>query len=594
MDQARRISVGLLVVAFAVAACGSQETSPSPSAGPNGTPSATPSAGSPAPSSSPAASPSGPSDAFLGAVVKTVSGDVRMRSEPRVSDDSVKYDPLLPLGTELQVVGGPVEASGYTWYQVEPLGFTLKSGASRAWVAAADHDGTPWIGVAEPAITGIDVAMSAVSRRPADAKQARAAATAIDAFGIDIYRQMLADPTIDGASRNMVFSPTSIALALGMVRAGAKGTTASQIDDVLHASSQATLGPGYGSLEQLIASRDGTYQDDEGHSHELALKIANSSFAQKGWPIEQSFLDEIARTFGSGQQLVDYTADPDAARQTINAWVSRQTERRIPKLLGSNDVTTGTRLYLVNAVYLKANWLVPFADGETTARPFHRSATSVSDVPTMRLFGGQEVPYVKGAGWRATELRYRGPGDTPPLAMTLIMPDDLATFESRLSGAQVGQIAASLAKERTRLAKDISYGPQPEDCGSYPYSLSLFMPRFSIDTRAQLKGLLAALGMPDAFSAGTADFSGIHRPTSQSDTLYIGNVIHQANIDVDEKGTEAAAATAIGMDTGGCTGPQPAKEVTLRLDHPFFFALRDLETGAILFAGRVVDPAATS
>jgi serpin B len=515
-----------------------------------------------------------------------------MRSQPRVSDDSVKYEPLLPLGTELQVVGGPVTASGYTWYQVEPISFALAGGISRAWVAAADHDGTPWIGVAEPAIAGLDVAMSAAVRAAADPKAARSSATSVDAFGIDLYRRMLADPKLDLRGRNMVFSPTSIALALGMVRAGANGTTASQIDDVMHASSKNTLGSGLGSLEQVIASRDGTYRDDEGHSHQLALKIANSSFAQQGWPIEPAFLDAIAKTFGSGQQLVDYEADPAAARETINAWVSRQTARRIPKLLGASDVTTDTRLYLVNAVYLKANWLLPFRDDGTTSRPFHRTATAVSNVPTMQLSGGQEVPYVKGDGWRATELRYRGSGDSSPLAMTLIMPDDLAKFEAGLSGAQVSRIGASLAKERTRLTNDITHGSQPEDCGAYPYSLALFMPRFSIDTRAQLKTLLAALGMPDAFLPDKADFSGIHQPASPGESLYIGNVIHQANIDVDEKGTEAAAATAIGMDTGGCTGPQPAKEITLRLDRPFFFALRDLETGAILFAGRVVDPSA--
>ena len=194
----------------------------------------------------------------------------------------------------------------------------------------------------------------------------------------------------------------------------------------------------------------------------------------------------------------------------------------------------------------------------------------------MHLRGGQEVPYVKGDGWRATELRYLGPDGTSPLAMTLIMPDDLATFESRLTGTEVSKIAASLAKERTRLVDDVTEGTEPEDCGSYPYSLSLFMPRFSIDTRAQLKELLAALGMPDAFSAGTADFSGIHVPTGSDGPIHIGNVIHQANIDVDEKGTEAAAATAIGMDTRRLHGaaarqgghPAPRPSVLLRAARP--------------------------
>ena len=186
----------------------------------------------------------------------------------------------------------------------------------------------------------------------------------------------------------------------------------------------------------------------------------------------------------------------------------------------------------------------------------------------MRLRGEQEVPYVRGDGWRATELRYRGRDGTYPLAMDLIMPTDLEAFEEEVTFATTEDM----------------------DCGSYPYSLQLHMPKFGVETRAKLSEALAALGMPTAFDAGSADFTGIHVPDASEGPIYIANVIHQANIDVDETGTEAAAATAIGMDTGGCTGPWPAKDVTLRLDHPFLFVLRDLETGTILFMGRVVDP----
>ena len=331
---------------------------------------------------------------------------------------------------------------------------------------------------------------SAVERRPADAKAAKTAATSITAFGIDFYRRMLADPSLDLKGKNVVFSPTSIALALGMVRAGAKGRTAAQIDEVLHAADWDTFGPALGSLGEVIASRDGTYDDDEGHLHALALRIANSSFAQRGWAIEPGYLDAIARDFGASQRLVDYMADPEAARKTINAWVSRQTEQRIPELLTPDNVSALTRFYLVNAVYLKANWVVPFIDGETTPRAFH-APSGVIDVPTMTLRGDQEVPYVAGDGWKATELRYRGKDGTLPLAMTLIMPDDMAAFERGLSGAQVGKIAASLQKERARLVSDITQSGQEDDCGSYPYSLNLFMPRFDIGTRAQLKEVLA-------------------------------------------------------------------------------------------------------
>jgi serpin B len=207
----------------------------------------------------------------------------------------------------------------------------------------------------------------------------------------------------------------------------------------------------------------------------------------------------------------------------------------------------------------------------------------------MQLTGGQEVPYLRGDGWQATELRYWGSDRTTPLAMTLVLPDDLAAFQSNLSAAQLDQIASDLRAERQRLVDDVDNGAK-SSCGTYPYSLNLYMPRFGLETRAELRKALATLGMPAAFDPGRADFTGIHKPEFDGDSVFIANVIHQANIDVDELGTEAAAATAVGMDTAGCGGPAPAEERTFRLDRPFFFALRDVETGAVLFLGRVVDP----
>jgi serpin B len=593
MPGVQRIAAVLLVIMLVVA-CGSTAPTGTPrpstarptstaataSAAPASTltqnPSAKPSASSP-PSSA-------PGDPFLGSVVKTVSDRLRVRSQPRVSDDSAKLDPVLPLGTDLEVIGGPVTASGYRWYQVAPLSFTLANGVDRGWIAMGDHDGTPWIAVADAPINGLETALSHVDRLPADPAEAHRAAAGITAFGVQLYRKLIADPS----AKNVVFSPTSIALALGMARAGAKGVTGKQIDDVLHADGWADLGAGLNALDQALTARDGTYQDDEGGTHRLALRIANSGFAQDGWTIERAYLDAVAAAFGAGLRLVDYQADPEAARKTINDWVSRQTERRIPELLQPPNVTSATRFYLVNAMYLKANWVTEFREDGTGPRAFKRTGSSI-DVPTMQLDGQQEVPYVRGDGWRATELRYRGRDGSYPLAMDLIMPDDLERFEAGMSAKQLESITTALTKERSHLF-DVDEGTLPEDCGTYPYNLRLFMPRFGVGTRTELGSTLKELGMPAAFDPGRADFTGIHVPDAPGDGIYIANVIHQANIDVDEKGTEAAAATAIGMDTGGCTGPGPAKDVTFRLDHPFIFVLRDLETGAVLFMGRVVDP----
>jgi serpin B len=173
--------------------------------------------------------------------------------------------------------------------------------------------------------------------------------------------------------------------------------------------------------------------------------------------------------------------------------------------------------------------------------------------------------------------------------MTLVLPDDLATFEAHLTLAQLERISTALDAQRARL-QDVAFPTSP-DCqpGRYAYELDLRMPRFGLETRASLKQALIALDMRAPFGLTPADFGGITGDSEQG--FGIGDVIHQANIDVDEKGTEAAAATAVIMDTtGGCGGPNPARTITLRLDHPFLFVLRDVETGAVLFMGRVVDP----
>jgi serpin B len=570
-------------MALIVASCGS--STPTPTSPPSSSPPAAVATATPPSNEAPSASPADP---FVGNVVVTVSDRLRVRSLPEVSDASVKYEPLLPIGTELQVIGGPVDGSGYVWYEVSPISLALNDGVTRGWVAMADKNGEAWIALADHPIAGLEIAMSAIARARADPSAAVSAADSIAAFGLDLYRERFVSP----GDENVVFSPTSIALALGMARLGARGETGSQMDDVLQVSSQEDLEAGLNALDQALASREGAYRDDEGVGHELTLRIANASFAQRGWTIQDAYLDAIASTFGAGLNLLDYVADPEAARQVINAWVSQRTANRIPDLLAPPDVTVNTRLYLVNAVYLKANWVLPFPKDATALRRFTRLDGSTVEIPTMRLLGEQEVPFLRREGWRATELRYYGQDRRMPLAMMLIAPDDMAAFEGAMNAKFLRALGSDLTTERTRLAESVERDESlaEADCGTYPYSVDLFMPRFSIETRARLKAPLAALGMPRAFDPGAADFTGIHVPKVDGDNIHISNVIHQANIDVDEAGTEAAAATAVGMDTGGCTGPAPAKEIELRLDRPFLFAIRDIETGAILFMGRVVDP----
>ncbi|HEY1169246.1 MAG TPA: serpin family protein [Candidatus Limnocylindrales bacterium] len=390
-------------------------------------------------------------------------------------------------------------------------------------------------------------ATSQAARIPGSATGAAQAAAAIDAFGFDLYAAALKS---DG---NAVISPASVALALSMAQAGAAGGTASQMDAVLHAAADSGGGNGINSLDQSLDGLSGSFKGPDGTAYQLTLRIANAPFAQRGLALQTPFLDTLASKYGAGLRLVDFQADPAGACKLIDGWVSDQTEGRIPKLLASLDPTT--RLVLVNAIYLKAPWQTPFDPSATKNAPFTRSDGSEISVPTMTL-DMTEARYASGSGWQAVEIPYVGGS----LAMTIVVPDDLAAFEGGLDAARFAQVTTALQTA----------------------NVNLTLPRFSIETKTDLASALSGMGMPLAFDPDRADFSGI---TTQ-EKLFISAVIHQANISVDEKGTEASAATAVVM----VASLVPAHSVTLNVNRPFLYAVRDTSTGAILFLGRVVDP----
>jgi serpin B len=395
----------------------------------------------------------------------------------------------------------------------------------------------------------LDLVRANVPRQAAPSGDAIAAASAVNAFGFDLLRKI-------DEHRNAVISPASIAIALGMARAGAKGETATQMDAVLHALASDDHATWLNALDAALASRTGTFKDASQADRDVTLRIANAPFAQKDEAWDHAFLDALAGRFGAGIRLVDYKTAAEPARKAINAWVSDQTEQRIKELLAQGTLDDTTRLVLVNAIYLKAAWQRAFEPSLTKPAAFHRLDGSSVDVPTMHL--GTELPYAEGAGWKAVELPYVG----GQLAMTIVVPDDLAAFLSAADGETFGAIATALAAR------------QP--------MVDLAFPTFSTETKTDLADVLAALGMPDAFDPNRADFSGM---TTQ-EPLYISKVVHQANIDVDEKGTTASAATAVVMDASAA----PLDHIVLNVDRPFVFALRDVTTGAIVFLGEITDP----
>ncbi len=399
-------------------------------------------------------------------------------------------------------------------------------------------------------VSAADLAKASIPRVSADPSRATAAANAINAFGFDLYAM------IANGQGNVVLSPASVALALSMARAGALGSTATQMDNVLHGAGSDELGDAINALDATLGARSGTFKDGGGEDQQVLLRIANAIFSQRDMALQAAYLDTLASRFGSGIWRVDFAADPEAARQEINAWVAEQTEQRIPEVLRPGQISAGMRLALANAIYLKAAWLNPFPTDATTPGTFTLLDGNTVQVPMMRLQA--RVDYATGNGWRAVELPYVG-GD---LAMTIILPDNLTAFEAHLDATTLDAIVGSLKIERVNLT----------------------MPTFDTESRTELSDVLTALGMPAALDAEEADFSGI----TTEERLYIGLVIHQANITVDEAGTEAAAATIVGMDTAG--GDTPPTPLELRVDRPFLFVLRDIPTGAVIFMGRVADP----
>lgn len=389
--------------------------------------------------------------------------------------------------------------------------------------------------------------MSDVARAEVDGRNAAEAAAAVNRFGLDLFAQVADQPG------NLMISPASIALALAMTRAGARGATAAEMDAVLHGLGSDAMADAVNTLDAALDARTAAYEDDDGATHQVTLQVANALFPQRGMALEAAFLDAMASRYGAGVWLVDYVNDAERAREAINEWVADNTEGRIPEIATGDDINESTRLAIANTIYLKAPWHNAFLE-PTTRGDFSRADGSVVRVPLMdgTISGGA---YAREAGWFAVELPYV----SRALAMLVIVPDDLASFEATFDAAALDAIIGSLERGK----------------------FNLRFPRFDVESRLNLAEILEELGMPSAFN-DAADFSGI----TEAERLAIGRVIHQANMTVDEKGTEAAAATIVGMEVSGTS-------LAFRVDRPFLVVLRDVPTGALVFIGRVADPSET-
>jgi len=402
---------------------------------------------------------------------------------------------------------------------------------------------------------GYEVIRSSLARAATTPDEAAAAVRALNLLGVDLHALVTRES--DG---NSVISPASILVALAMTRAGAAGTTADQMDEALHLRDEAGDGRAVhralNALTAALESRNAEFAVD-GETAKVELNVTNSLWGQQGMTWKEPFLDTLAAEYGAAMRVVDYVADTESARTAINGWVSESTRERIPELLERGVLTPDSRLTLVNAIYMKAQWLNPFPEDSTSDGDFTDLSGATTTVPMMRT--SERTLYSAGDGWQAVHLPYVG-GE---LAMLILVPDGgkFADVEGRLAEGLLDTATEALADAQVTLS----------------------MPRFDIDQKFELTEAMRSLGMVDAFDGGAADFSGM----TDDARLFISFIIHQANITVDEKGTEAAAATAVGMSETSA----PGLMVDLEVDRPFIFAVRDVPTGAVLFLGRVTTPA---
>ncbi len=370
-------------------------------------------------------------------------------------------------------------------------------------------------------------------------------------FAVDLYKRLVAHGE-RLEEQNLVVSPSSVATVLAMVLPGAKGATADEIATALHSRvDPVRLAAAAGTLDRTLL--------DQARDDELDLRISNAVWTQEGLALRQEFERVLVEAFRAGLRQVDFRRDPEAARRAINQLVSEQTAGKIPELFGAGAIPRNCGLVLTNAIYLEARWLQAFDPDETRPEPFHLLGGGVTEV--AMLHRQARLGYAEGDGWRAVELPYRG----GRLMMDVILPheDRFDRFRARLEVEALRELLGALDPRELRLA----------------------LPKFTFDSDLDLGAPLQALGVRSAFT-DFADFSGI----TQDGALRVDRVVQRAHVEVDERGTTAAAATGATMQLVSMVVPRPPIE--LRVDRPFLFAVRDRMTGALLFIGQVTDPSA--
>jgi len=365
-----------------------------------------------------------------------------------------------------------------------------------------------------------------------------------NAFAVDLYAKLREQ------KGNLFFSPYSISSALAMTYAGARGNTATQMAKVLHFDIEPDkLHAAYGALTGSLNAA--------GKAGDFALSVANALWAQKGYAFLPDFLSLVEKSYDAKVMEADFQGNAEGSRKTINRWVERQTRDKIQDLIPQGVLNAMTRLVLTNAVYFKGNWVHPFKDRATSDGPFTLLGGDKVETPMMHQ--AERFGYLDTDEFQALEMPYKG----GMLAMAVFLPkkaDGLPDFEKSLTADGLEAWLSKLSRQEVIVT----------------------FPKFKTTSAFSLGDPLKAMGMADAFS-GAADFSGM----STQERFFIQAALHKAFVDVNERGTEAAAATAVIM---GATAMPPRPKPVFTADHPFLFLIRDTRSGTILFLGRVMNP----
>ncbi|MCI0703177.1 MAG: serpin family protein [Planctomycetia bacterium] len=392
------------------------------------------------------------------------------------------------------------------------------------------------------------------SKDPNAESNAKLAAEGVNAFAADLYAQLRAK------NGNLVVSPYSISTALAMTASGAEGGTAEQMWSVLHLPESEKLGPAYRAMTASVTT------PPRSAKHKPELSVANSLWMQKGHPWKKDFLTGARNNFKAGMFDADFVSDPESGRGRINRWVEKETRERIKDLVPLGALDRNTRMVLANAIYFKAKWAEPFKKEKTEELDFTLTAGMKVRTPIMHQRGEFWL-------WETENLQVlKMPYDGNSTSMYILLPrqtNGLPALEAQLT------------------AKNLPNWISGD--GKIPLvEVKVWLPKFKFTVPIELGATLQTMGMTEAFDPMRANFRGM---SDHTQGLYISRVLHKAFVELDEEGTEAAAATAVVMMLRGAAQPLPSPVKEFRADHPFVFVIKHEPTGAVLFMGRVEDPA---